>query len=79
MLASVAWYVFSATAEVTATIGFSQKEDPSLGEGVVLSLEGQKQSGLATGTDITLTLTGISLRPYSSNDIFIWGSRILYR
>ena len=64
---------------MTARIGYDQNENPGLGEAVVLSLDGEKQPGLAAGTAVTLTLTGLSLRPYSSNDIFIWGSRILYR
>ena len=67
------------TTEVTATIAYAQKEDPSLEEGIVVSVNGQKQAELASGTSITVTLTGLSLRPYSSNDIFIWGNRILYR
>ena len=67
------------TTEVTATIAYDLREDPSLGEGIVVSVNGEKQAELASGTSITVTLTGLSLRPYSSNDIFIWGNRILYR
>ena len=67
------------TTEVTATIAYDLREDPSLGEGIVVSVNGEKQVELASSTSITVTLTGLSLRPYSSNDIFIWGNRILYR